>query len=71
MTISSPPRVSIWERSRSVVPGLAFVLATAAEYRRAAAASYRYEELKRMSRPRNDPAANASRQIYAEFYSDG
>jgi hypothetical protein len=51
--------------------GMAFVLAVAAEYRRATAAARRYEELKRMARAPDDPAANAARRIYMEFYFDG
>jgi hypothetical protein len=52
-------------------PGLAFVLAIATEFRRAAAATHRYERLKRMARAADDPAASPARRIYIEFYSDG
>jgi hypothetical protein len=52
-------------------PGLAFVLAIATEFRRAAAATHRYERLKRIATARDDPAVSTARRIYMEFYSDG
>jgi hypothetical protein len=51
-------------------PGLAFVLAIATEFRRAAAATHRYERLQRMARAGDDPAVSTARRIYIEFYSD-
>ena len=50
--------------------GLAFVLAIATEFRRAAAATHRYERLQCMARARDDPAVSTARRIYMEFYSD-
>jgi hypothetical protein len=76
-TTSSPPRASVWERSRSAVPaellasGLAFVLVVAAEFSRAIAAARRYDQLKKRSAPTQRTAANIARRIYMEFYSDG
>jgi hypothetical protein len=76
MTSSSPLRLSVWERSRSTVPGqscapgLAFALAVAAEFRRAIAASERYEHLKRTARACDDPEASPARRVYMEFYRD-
>jgi hypothetical protein len=52
-------------------PALAFVLAIATEFRRAAAATHRYERLQRMARASDDPAGSTARRIYMEFYSDG
>lgn len=77
MTTSLPPRNSVWERTGSIVPdqafapGLAFVLAVAAEFRRATAAAGRYEQLRRMARAYDDPEAGPARQVYVEFYSNG
>ena len=51
-------------------PGLAFVLAIATEFRRAAAATHRYERLQSMARAGDDPAVSTARRIYIEFYSD-
>jgi hypothetical protein len=76
MTGSSPPRTSVWERSRSTVPGqafapgLAFVLAAVAEFRRANAAAERYEQLRRTARACDVPEASPTRRVYVEFYSD-
>jgi hypothetical protein len=81
MTSSSPPHISIWEGRRHAIsaqarssqafpPGLAFLRAIVAEFRRAAAAADRYEQLKRVSRAGDDPAGIA-RRIYMEFYFDG
>jgi hypothetical protein len=50
---------------------LAFVLVIVQEFRRAAAATRRYDQLRRMARACDDPAASAARQIYMEFYFDG
>jgi hypothetical protein len=50
--------------------GLAFVLAIATEFRRAAAATHRYERLQRMAHAGDDPAVSTARRIYIEFYSD-
>ena len=72
MTSSSPPFISIWKRSRSaalgqaLASGLAFVLAVAAEFGRAVAATHRYEQLRRTC---GDPEL-AARRIYIEFFSD-
>jgi hypothetical protein len=77
MASSSPPRASVWERKRSAgscqacAPGFAFVLAIAAEFRRAGAATRRYDQLRRMAHACDDPAASPARRIYLEFYSDG
>ena len=51
-------------------PGLAFVLAIATEFGRAAAAAHRYERLQRMARAPDDPAVSTARRIYVEFYAD-
>lgn len=75
MANSSPQRTSIWERDHSAasghafLSGLDFVLTIPAEFRRAAAAMRRYEQLKRTARARNDPEINPARRIYVEFYS--
>jgi hypothetical protein len=55
---------------QAFAPGLAFVLAVAAEFRRATAATERYEQLRRTVRACDDPAANPARRVYVEFYSD-
>jgi hypothetical protein len=52
-------------------PGLAFVLAITTEFRRAVAATHRYERLNSTARAHDDLAASTARQIYIEFYSDG
>lgn len=41
------------------------------EYRRAIVAAYRYQQLKRMPRARDDPETSVARRIYLEFYSPG
>jgi len=46
-------------------------VALAGEYRRATAAAYRYEQLKRRPRARDDPETSVARRIYLEFYSPG
>ena len=51
-------------------PRLALGLAIVAEFRRAAAATHRYERLKYSARTSDDPAVDAARQIFVEFYSD-
>jgi hypothetical protein len=51
--------------------GLALVRAIVPEWKRAVAATHRYEQLKRITRARDAPATDAARQIYMEFYSDG
>jgi hypothetical protein len=56
--------------AQAFAPGLAFVLAIATEFRRAAAATHRYERLQCMARARDDPAVSTARRIYMEFYSD-
>jgi hypothetical protein len=68
---------SIWKRSRHFVPsgrtlasGFEFVGAVAAEFRRAIAAARRYDQLKGQARARGNSAADPSRQVYLEFYSD-
>jgi len=82
MARSSPLRRPAWGRRRSAVPGpvlpspafapgFGFVLILAAEFRRAAAATHRYEQLKRMARARDEPAPDIARRIYLEFYADG
>jgi hypothetical protein len=77
MTSSSPPRISFWERSCSTLPdqafasGLAFILAVAAEFGRAAAAAHRYERLRRRAGACDHPDASPARRIYTQFYSDG
>ena len=70
---------TVWERSRCFVSdrifgrtfasGLAFVVAAAAEYRRATAAAERYEQLRGAARTCDDPEASPARRTYAEFYS--
>jgi hypothetical protein len=76
MTASSPPRISVWVRHRSAIPvrtfapALAFIVAVAAEFRRATAATKRYEQLRRTARACSDPEASPTRRVYLEFYSD-
>jgi len=55
----------------ALAPGLAFVLAIAAEYGRATTAAHRYEQLRRMASVQGNTAANAARRVYMEFYSEG
>jgi hypothetical protein len=50
-------------------PLFAFVLAVVAEFRRAAAAAERYEELRYAARACNDPDASPARRVYREFYA--
>jgi hypothetical protein len=79
MTSSSPPRTPVWGRRRSAVPahafaqGLAFVLAVAAEFRRAAAAEQRYEDLKHNGAAafarEGIVRADVPRRVFEEFYS--
>jgi hypothetical protein len=57
-------------RGQAFARGSAFVIAVAAEFRRAMAAAHRYEQLKRMARARDKPATDAARRIFLEFYSD-
>jgi hypothetical protein len=67
-------RISVWARSRSNVrertlpSGLMLFLALAAEYRHAAAATRRFEELRRLASSRNH--SDIPRRIFTEFYSD-
>jgi hypothetical protein len=49
-------------------PVFAYVLAIVAEFRRAVAATERYEQLRRTAR--SCPDANAARRVYVEFYAD-
>jgi hypothetical protein len=46
------------------------VLAFVVEFRKAVAATHRYEQLKRLAPESDDPAANTARRIFVEFYSD-
>ena len=77
MTSSSSPRASTWkwrchdDTAQAFARVLAFVLVIVQEFRRAAAATRRYDQLRRMARACDDPAASAARQIYMEFYFDG
>jgi hypothetical protein len=77
MASSSTLRIPGWGRRRSAVPGaafapgLGFVRILAAEFKRAAAATHRYEQLKRMARAGDEPATDIARRIYLEFYADG
>jgi len=48
----------------------AYVLAIVAEFRRAVAATERYEQLRGTAHPCDGPDANAARRIYVEFYAD-
>jgi hypothetical protein len=50
--------------------GLTFVFAIVEEFRRAAAATHRYDQIKHAGRARGEPAADIARRIYAEFYAD-
>jgi hypothetical protein len=76
MTRSSSPHIAVWKRRRcpapaqAFTPGLVFVLAVVTEFRRAAAATHRYERLKYRARTPGEPAVDAARQIFVEFYSD-
>jgi hypothetical protein len=76
MTKLSSPRTSAWEPKRSALPAQAlprasaFLRAIAGEYRRAAAATHRYEQLKRKASARAHPVTHIARRIYVEFYSD-
>jgi hypothetical protein len=76
MMRSSTLPAPILERRRAAEPGagfargLMFVLAIAEEFRRAAAATHRYDQLKHAARARGEPAADIARRIYVEFYAD-
>jgi hypothetical protein len=73
----SPFGRSVWERNllpgpaRASPPGWAFVLAVAAEFRRATAATELYQQLRcTTARGCDDPDAGPARRVYLEFYSD-
>lgn len=62
-----------WERNplaRFFGHGLEFVPAIVMEFRRATAAAHRFQELKHTTRGGNNPAGDAARRIYQEFYAD-
>jgi hypothetical protein len=63
-------RRSAAKPSSGFAPGLAFVLAIAEEFSRAAAATHRYDQLKHAARAHGEPAADIARRIYTEFYAD-
>jgi hypothetical protein len=71
----SSGHISVWDRRRTaaprraVAPGWAFVLALAAEFRRATAAAGRYERLRCTAQAAGHPEASPARRVYAEFYS--
>jgi hypothetical protein len=48
---------------------LAFALAVVAEFRRAIAATQRYEHLRLTARANGDSDANPARRVYREFYA--
>jgi hypothetical protein len=56
--------------SAGFAPGLTLVLVIAEEFRRAAAATHRYDQLRHTARARGEPAADIARRIYVEFYAD-
>jgi hypothetical protein len=66
-------RISVWARGlpnvreRTLPSGLMLFLALAVEYRHAAAATRRFEELRRLASSRNH--SNIPRRIFAEFYA--
>ena len=51
------------------VPIFGFALAIIAEFRRAVAATERYEQLRYTVRACNSPDASLARRIYLEFYA--
>lgn len=70
MKPTTPLSTPVWVRQRAL-PDQAFapVLALASEFRRAIAATSRYEQLKLERRASDDPAASPARRTYLEFYS--
>jgi hypothetical protein len=50
-------------------PVIAVVLAVVAEFRRAAAATERYEQLRHTAHACNGPDASPARRVYLEFYT--
>jgi len=70
MRSSSRPYAAVGTRQCTTVPIFVFALAVIAEFRRAVAATERYEQLRYTARARNRPAANLARRIYTEFYAD-
>ena len=54
----------------SGAPGMALIVAIAAEHRCAAAATHRYEELQRTAATRDCATSDTARRIYMEFYSN-
>jgi hypothetical protein len=51
-------------------PVFAYVLAVVAEFRRAVAATERYERLRLTARACDDADASPARRVYVEFYAD-
>ena len=51
-------------------PVFAYVLAIVAEFRRAVAATERYEQLRYTARACDHPDASLARRVYVEFYAD-
>jgi hypothetical protein len=51
-------------------PVFRLVLAIIAEFRRAIAATERYEQLRYSARASNDIDADAARRVYVEFYAE-
>jgi hypothetical protein len=50
--------------------GWEFVRAIVLEFQRATAAAHRFQELKQRTPGGNNPAGDAARRIYQEFYAD-
>jgi hypothetical protein len=50
---------------------LAFLLAVAAEFRRAIAATHRYDRLRVAAHAPDEAAVSPARRTYLEFYHDG
>jgi hypothetical protein len=56
--------------ARAFAPGLAIVLGLAAEFRRANAATERFEQLRGTARAREDAETSPARRVFVEFYAE-
>jgi hypothetical protein len=68
-TSFSRERSSLARIIRSLGHGWEFVRVIVLEFRRATAAAHRFQELKQRTPGGNNPAGDAARRIYREFYA--
>jgi hypothetical protein len=69
-TSFSRERSSLARIIRTLGHGWEFVRAIVQELQRATAAAHRFQELKQRAASGNNPAGDAARRIYQEFYAD-